>query len=594
VPTITALEPSNAPIGSADLTVTVRGNGFVSASAVRWNGADRPTTFISSSELTAAITAADLAAPAAVPVTVFSPGSGGGLSSAVTFHVLGPAAVPALVDLAPIALAAAGPDFLLTVTGRGFNVASMVLWNGAQRPTRFVSENELEAAIPSSDIVSGGIVSISVYTPPPGGGTSESLPLLVENPPPLAVALVPGSAAVGQSDLAVRIRGTDFVPGIAGAATSPGSRVQWNGTERPVTFVSSTELRITVPASDLAQPESATVTVTNPPPSGGTSVLTFTVYVPVELTAADLAYDAGSERIYAALPANAPSLANSVAALDPTTGDVLFTVPVGDDPGFVTVSDDGRFIYVALRGLPAVRRIDIAARAMDLEIALGTGAGGESLYAGDLAVVPGVPRSIAVARSTRPVGDVNGQHGGVVLYDDDVPRPMNTLGSRLVDSDRIAFSDSATLLYGVDNQSSTGGAGSSLLRMAVSASGVSITDSTLGLIDGFNTNIEFGGGLVFTSAGLLLDPVAPARVGAFNVFANDTNLVWPDVPRERVYFMQNLSELVFIYTFDLATLGPLGMQNLSPMPGPAGSLLRWGPEGLAYRAGGQIIFLRTL
>ena len=73
--------------------------------------------------------------------------------------------------------------------------------------------------------------------------------------------------------------------------------------------------------------------------------------------------------------------------------------------------------------------------------------------------MPGAPRSLAVARSTQPAGDPEGQHGGVVIYDDDVPRPMNTLGSGVLDSDRIAFSDSAGLLYGIDNQHSTGSGG---------------------------------------------------------------------------------------------------------------------------------------
>jgi hypothetical protein len=593
LPTITSLLPASAPVGGAALTLTVRGSGLVSASVVRWNGADRPTTFISASELTIDITAADLAVPAAVPVTVFSPGPGGGLSSAVAFHVLVPAGVPVGSDLAPIALPAAGPDFTLAVMGSGFNAISTVLWNGAPRPTTFVSETELEAAIPSADIAGGGIVAISVHTPPPGGGTSESLSLLVENPAPLPVVLTPASAVVGQGSLTVNIRGQDFVPSMPGAPTSSGSLVRWNGLERPATFLSPTQLQFTVPASDLAQIGNATVTVINPPPGGGANTLTFTTYVPVALTAADLAFDASTGRLYAAVPANAPSLANTVTALDPMTGSVLFSVPVGNDPNLLALSDDGQFLYVALRGSPRVRRIDVALRAVDREIALGTGLRGESLYAGDLAAVPGAPRSLAVARSTRPAGDPEGQHGGVAVYDDGVPRPVNTLGSGVLDSDRIAFSGSAALLYGVDNLNSTGGGGPSLLHMTVSASGVSITGSTAVLIDEFDTDIAFAGGLLFTSTGPFLDPVALERLGSFNLITSAMSQVFPDVSRGRVYFLQELANLVWIHTFDLVTLALLESQNLSAIPGPAGSLVRWGPEGLAYHAGNQIILLRT-
>ena len=596
-PTLASLSPSSAPVGGAAVTLTVRGSGLVSASVVRWNGVDRPTTFRTASELTVDIPAADLAAPAAVPVTVFSPEPGGGLSSAALFHVLLPAGVPVLNDVGPIALPAAGPDFVVSVTGSGFNAISTVLWNGAPRPTTVRSENELEAAISAADIVGGGVVAISVYTPPPGGGTSESLPLLVENPRPVAVVLTPASTVAGGGDLTITIRGKDFVPGLPGVPTSSGSLVRWNGLDRPATFLGPTQLEFTVPASDLVQPGSATVTVINPPPGGGASILTFSTYVPVDLTAADLAVDAGTGRLYAAVPGNAPRWAHTMTALDPATGSVLDSVWVGNDPGLLALSEDGRFVYVALRGLPAVRRIDVAAHAVDLEIPLGTGTRGESLYAGDLAVLPGAPRSLAVARSTRPAGDPDGQHGGVVVYDDGVPRPVNTLGSGALDSDRIAFSDSAALLYGVDALDATGSGGPSLLSMTVSASGVSITGSTLGLIESFDTDIAFAGGLVFTSIGSFLDPMALARLGAFDLIPSDTSQVLPDLPRGRVYFLQEVAGLVWIHTYDLATLALLGTQNLSDIsrrwPGPIGSLVRWGPEGLAYHAGSQILLLRT-
>ena len=45
-------------------------------------------------------------------------------------------------------------------------------WNGANRPTVFVSTSELHAAISAADIASIGTADVSVVTPPPGGGTS--------------------------------------------------------------------------------------------------------------------------------------------------------------------------------------------------------------------------------------------------------------------------------------------------------------------------------------------------------------------------------------------------------------------------------------
>jgi hypothetical protein len=58
---------------AADFTLTAYGAGFTHNSVVRWNGADRPTGFVSSTALTATISAADVSAVADIPVTVYDP-----------------------------------------------------------------------------------------------------------------------------------------------------------------------------------------------------------------------------------------------------------------------------------------------------------------------------------------------------------------------------------------------------------------------------------------------------------------------------------------------------------------------------------------
>jgi len=73
--------------GSAAFTLTVNGSNFVAGSTVRWNGADRPTTFTSATQLTAAISATDIAAAGSAQVSVFTPTPGGGISTAQTFTI---------------------------------------------------------------------------------------------------------------------------------------------------------------------------------------------------------------------------------------------------------------------------------------------------------------------------------------------------------------------------------------------------------------------------------------------------------------------------------------------------------------------------
>jgi hypothetical protein len=84
------LVPTTVVPGSPAFTLTVNGTGFVSGSVVNWNGSPRTTTFVSSSQLTAAISASDVANAGTATVTVFSPIIGGGVSNPAVFPIAAP------------------------------------------------------------------------------------------------------------------------------------------------------------------------------------------------------------------------------------------------------------------------------------------------------------------------------------------------------------------------------------------------------------------------------------------------------------------------------------------------------------------------
>jgi len=146
LPTLGSFNPTSVTARNAAFTLSVAGTGFVSTSTVQWNGTARVTTFVSSTQLQAAITAADVATAGTVNVTVSSPTPGGGVSSAVMFTIDNPS--PTLVSLNPNSAFAGGPAFTLNLTGTNFVSTSTVLWNGSSRPTTFVSGTQLQAAIP--------------------------------------------------------------------------------------------------------------------------------------------------------------------------------------------------------------------------------------------------------------------------------------------------------------------------------------------------------------------------------------------------------------------------------------------------------------
>jgi hypothetical protein len=88
VPVLTSLSPSSIYAGGSAFTMTVNGSSFVSTSTVLWNGGSRTTTFISSTVLQAAVTAADIAAEGTATVTVSTPAPGGGVSNGLAFDIV--------------------------------------------------------------------------------------------------------------------------------------------------------------------------------------------------------------------------------------------------------------------------------------------------------------------------------------------------------------------------------------------------------------------------------------------------------------------------------------------------------------------------
>jgi len=72
-PTISSISPSSATVGGNQFLLTVNGSDFRRDSVVSWNVSFRLTMFVSSHQLVASVTAADVARPGMVPVFVFNP-----------------------------------------------------------------------------------------------------------------------------------------------------------------------------------------------------------------------------------------------------------------------------------------------------------------------------------------------------------------------------------------------------------------------------------------------------------------------------------------------------------------------------------------
>jgi hypothetical protein len=260
-PAITSLTPATVTLYGADFTLTVSGSGFTQGAVVRWNGSERPTQFVSTSQLAAEITNDDLQTAGTVQVTV-SDGSGG-TSNSMPVTVQSPA--PQILFTSPERVVRATGAFTLRVLGDGFAQGSVVRWNGSDRPTTFVHPGELTAQIANADIQQAGTVQVTVFTPAPGGGTSNTHAFPVDVPPnPAAVVtgMSPSTVVAGVGGT-ITVTGNWFFPGV--------TRVQVTGmnTEPAVTVISLTELRFTLTPANMPASGISQVSVFNPAPGGG-------------------------------------------------------------------------------------------------------------------------------------------------------------------------------------------------------------------------------------------------------------------------------------------------------------------------------------
>jgi hypothetical protein len=99
------------------------------------------------------------------------------------FTGTGSAPVPTITSLSLTSVPAGSADTPITVTGTGFvSYSSELLWNGSVINGYTNGTTQFQGTIPAAYLAMAGTYQISVFTPTPGGGTSNSLPFVVYTP----------------------------------------------------------------------------------------------------------------------------------------------------------------------------------------------------------------------------------------------------------------------------------------------------------------------------------------------------------------------------------------------------------------------------
>jgi hypothetical protein len=294
----------------------------------------------------------------------------------------------------------------------------------------------------------------------------------------------------------------------------------------------------------------------------------------IDLPASTLAYDRVHGHLYAAVGSTAPRKGNTVTALNPATGATLWSVNVGSDPAVLAASGDGQALWVGLAGAPSIQRVDLVRRTAGPLLPLGNGSFGPS-FVEQMQVLPGTTDTVVVSLQRKGVSP---RHDGVAVYDNGVRRPDKTRDH--TGSNRIACTEDPGLVLGYNNETTEFG----LRRLTVDAGGIHEGHVSGGVIQGFNVDITYAGGRLYSTSGAVVDARNAALVGTLPA----RGPVTVDAEHKRAYYLVTDGRRIEAYDTDrLTKVGACNLPaNLQDVQGP---LVQVGGTALALRTRAQVV-----
>jgi IPT/TIG domain len=273
VPGLTFMYPATMVAGSLPFTISVGGTNFVSSAVINFNGVAKTTTVNSTQNAYATISAADVATPGSVPVTISNPSPGGGPSAPLSFVITAPTVVPTITSVSPSSLPA-GYSSALTVTGTGFIPGAAVEIVGGGNgywPATVISATQL--SISNFGANSTGTFPLYILDPSPAG-TSVPLNYTFTQPPaPTITSLSPSTAPSGSTPT-ITITGTGF---------EQGATVNFNGASYFTGYTSSTQLTTVLSLGGVAA-GTYPLTLADPIAAGSSAPFNFIVTGPPDFS----------------------------------------------------------------------------------------------------------------------------------------------------------------------------------------------------------------------------------------------------------------------------------------------------------------------
>jgi hypothetical protein len=398
-------------------------------------------------------------------------------------------------------------------------------------------------------------------------------------PVPSISVLGSPTAQIGTGTITVQISGSNFFP---------ASIVRVNGAPQITTFLSNGSLTAGVDPALLGNIGELPITVINPSPGGGeSSPIILTLYRTLMIQPSSLAYAATTKLLYAPIFASAPANPNTVIPVDPGTGISGVPIPVCNDPRRVTVSDDGKYLYVSCIGDKTIQRINLQNATVERTFPFPAN---QSMVA-DMHAVPGSSQQVVAAFDS--VVALYSDAGFVNLVPTPVPNTNQFLS--LTSFGFVGNQNIYALPFTIVQDHFFN-------LISLNAQGLqytALTGTNFGPDSETGAEVVSDGTLLYTNAGEVWNPSTKSLVGTYPVMTyNKTSYpnmfnTFVDSALGQVYV---IGEQNYGQSSSATVLSAYGKQSLvltGSLPFPqvldpfAGNLVRWGTDGFAFIAAGS-------
>jgi hypothetical protein len=233
IPVLNSISPGTVNQGNPAFTITTNGTGFLSSSAIEWNGSALATTYVSSQQLTAIVPAVDMVQAGTAQVSVFSPAPGGGNSAVTDLPIVAPVSTAASLSIVPGGGAlTTGSSYALTVavtalSGNGVPPGNVVFTIGSAMQTVALNASGIATFTGTAPATAGSLSISAAYQGAPGFLASTSNPL---NETVAAIATTTALATSSQQLLlGAQVTLTAAVTPASGTAMPTGSLSFYSG-----------------------------------------------------------------------------------------------------------------------------------------------------------------------------------------------------------------------------------------------------------------------------------------------------------------------------------------------------------------------------